>query len=52
LLLFLNNDVEITKAEWLDELVSWAVYAPIGIVGAKLLYPDMAPSSMLASYWV
>jgi glycosyltransferase involved in cell wall biosynthesis len=40
LLLFLNNDVEITNPEWLDELVGWGTYPPIGIVGAKLLYPN------------
>jgi GT2 family glycosyltransferase/glycosyltransferase involved in cell wall biosynthesis len=40
LLLFLNNDVEITNSEWLDELVGWGTYPPVGVVGAKLLYPD------------
>lgn len=40
LLLFLNNDVEITNAEWLDELVRWALLPGVGIAGAKLLYPD------------
>jgi GT2 family glycosyltransferase/glycosyltransferase involved in cell wall biosynthesis len=40
LFLFLNNDVEITNPEWLDELVGWGTYPPIGVVGAKLLYPD------------
>jgi O-antigen biosynthesis protein len=40
LLLFLNNDVEITNPAWLDELAEWAAHPPIGIVGAKLLYPD------------
>jgi GT2 family glycosyltransferase/glycosyltransferase involved in cell wall biosynthesis len=40
LLLFLNNDVEITNPVWLDELVGWGAYPPIGIAGAKLLYPD------------
>lgn len=36
-LLFLNNDVEIIRPGWLTELTSWANYAPVGIVGAKLL---------------
>ena len=36
-LLFLNNDIEITSPEWLSELVSWAAYKPIGVVGARLL---------------
>ena len=40
LLLFLNNDVEVIEPEWLDELVRWAQRPEIGIVGAKLLYPD------------
>ncbi len=37
LLLFLNNDVEVTSADWLTELVGWALVPDIGIVGAKLL---------------
>ena len=36
-LLFLNNDVEITRPEWLSELVCWANLPEVGIVGAKLL---------------
>ncbi len=36
-LLFLNNDVEVIQPEWLMELVSWANYKAVGIVGAKLL---------------
>jgi len=40
LLLFLNNDIEVVDADWLDELVGWAQQPEIGIVGAKLLYPD------------
>ena len=40
LLLFLNNDVEITNPDWLGELADWASYPPIGIAGAMLLYPD------------
>jgi GT2 family glycosyltransferase len=40
LLLFLNNDVEVIHPDWLDELVRWAQRPDIGIVGAKLLYPD------------
>jgi GT2 family glycosyltransferase len=42
LLLFLNNDVEVIDSDWLDELVRWASRPEIGIVGAKLLYPDRA----------
>jgi GT2 family glycosyltransferase len=40
LLLFLNNDIEVIDPEWLDELVRWAQLPQIGVVGAKLLYPD------------
>ncbi|WP_284246692.1 glycosyltransferase family 2 protein, partial [Methylobacterium haplocladii] len=39
-LLFLNNDVEVIEPGWLKELVSIALDASIGAVGAKLLYPD------------
>jgi GT2 family glycosyltransferase len=38
--LFLNNDVEIEQRDWIDELVQWASLPEIGIVGAKLLYPN------------
>ena len=40
LLLFLNNDIEIVEPGWLDELARWAQRREVGIVGAKLLYPD------------
>ena len=40
LLLFLNNDIEVIDPDWLDELAGWAQMPEIGIVGAKLLYPD------------
>ena len=40
LLLFLNNDIEVLDADWLEELVRWAELPEIGVVGAKLLYPD------------
>jgi O-antigen biosynthesis protein len=42
LLLFLNNDTEITRPEWMRELAGWAAYAPVGIVGGKLLRPNGA----------
>jgi glycosyltransferase involved in cell wall biosynthesis len=35
-----NNDIEVLKPDWLSEMVSLAVRAEIGAVGAKLLYPD------------
>ena len=40
MLLFLNNDIEVVQADWLDELVRQASEPGIGVVGAKLLYPD------------
>lgn len=40
LLLFLNNDVEITDAGWLTEMVSHAMQPRVGAVGARLWYPD------------
>jgi GT2 family glycosyltransferase len=39
-LLLLNNDIEITDAGWLKEMVSCFRYPGTGIVGARLLYPD------------
>lgn len=39
-LLFLNNDIECIDPDWLDEMVRWAGRPEIGVVGAKLLYPD------------
>lgn len=35
-----NNDIEVISPDWLTEMVSWAVQADIGCVGAKLYYPD------------
>ncbi len=40
LLLFMNNDMEIIESNWLTELAQWALVPEIGIVGAKLLYPN------------
>jgi O-antigen biosynthesis protein len=37
---FLNNDMEITHGDWLDELVSLAVQPEIGAVAPLLRYPD------------
>jgi O-antigen biosynthesis protein len=36
---FLNNDVEAINGDWLSEMVSHAVRAGIGAVGAMLYYP-------------
>jgi GT2 family glycosyltransferase len=35
-----NNDIEVTDGQWLDEMVSLAALPESGCVGAKLLYPD------------
>ena len=40
ILVFLNNDIEVLEADWLTELVSHATRPDVGVVGAKLLYPD------------
>jgi GT2 family glycosyltransferase len=39
-LLFLNNDTEVIQPDWLHELIRWAQLPHVGVVGAKLLYPD------------
>ncbi len=36
----LNNDIEVISPEWLDEMVACAAAPGVGVVGAKLLYPD------------
>jgi O-antigen biosynthesis protein len=41
-LLFLNNDIEIIEPEWLEEMLQWTLLPEIGVVGAKLLYPNGA----------
>ena len=39
-LLFLNNDVEALNSEWLEEMLSNCQRKDVGIVGAKLYYPN------------
>lgn len=39
-LLLLNNDTAILQEQWLDEMVSHAQRPDVGIVGARLLYPN------------
>jgi len=39
-LLFLNDDMEVLHSDWLSELTQWIMYPQIGIVGAKLLFPN------------
>jgi GT2 family glycosyltransferase len=36
----LNNDTVVITPDWLSEMVSWAMQADVGCVGAKLLYGD------------
>lgn len=39
-LLFLNNDTQIIDAHWLRRMVQWFAWPKVGVVGARLLYPD------------
>jgi GT2 family glycosyltransferase len=39
-LLFLNNDVEAMHPDWLERLLEHALRPEVGIVGAKLYFPD------------
>lgn len=39
-LLFLNNDTEALHPEWLERMMSHAQRPEVGIVGAKLVYPE------------
>lgn len=39
-LLFLNDDMEIVREDWLSVMVVKAAKSYVGAVGAKLLYPD------------
>lgn len=38
--LLLNNDIEITRGNWLTEMVGQAIQPGVGCVGARLWYPD------------
>ena len=40
LLVLLNNDVEVMDPQWLREMAGHALRREVGVVGAKLLYPD------------
>jgi len=40
ILVLLNNDIEVTRRDWLTELVAHAVRPNVGAVGARLLFPD------------
>jgi len=39
-LVFLNNDIEIIENNWIERMLYYSEQNNIGIVGAKLLYPD------------
>jgi O-antigen biosynthesis protein len=39
-LVFLNNDIVVLESGWLKSMVRFAVMPQIGVVGAKLLFPD------------
>ena len=41
LLLLLNNDTEVTATGWLSDLVALMELPNVGVVGNKLLYPDL-----------
>ena len=38
--LLLNNDTEVITPEWLENMMGYCQREDVGIVGAKLLYPD------------
>ncbi|HEX2862724.1 MAG TPA: glycosyltransferase, partial [Lacunisphaera sp.] len=40
LVLHLNNDVEALQPGWLEDMAGWLSVPGVGVVGAKLLYPD------------
>lgn len=40
ILVFLNNDTDVTHSDWLAELISLAIRPEVGLVGAELVYPD------------
>lgn len=39
-LLFLNDDTQVISADWMTRMVSFAQLERVGVVGAKLLYPN------------
>lgn len=36
----INNDIEVLHSDWLQEMVSVAAQPSVGVVGARLYYPD------------
>jgi GT2 family glycosyltransferase len=41
MLLFLNNDTQVLNPDWLERMLEYAMRPDVGVVGAKLYYPDM-----------
>ena len=39
-LVLMNNDIEITQTDWLEEMLAFAIQPDIGCVGAQLWYPN------------
>jgi O-antigen biosynthesis protein len=39
-LLFMNNDMEIIRSDWMEALLEHSQRREVGAVGARLLYPD------------
>ena len=39
-IVLMNNDVKVILDDWLSELISIAIQPDVGVVGAKLYYPD------------
>ncbi|MDA8381589.1 MAG: glycosyltransferase [Betaproteobacteria bacterium] len=39
-LLLLNNDTQVLQGEWLDRMMSHAQRPEVGVVGARLIYPE------------
>jgi GT2 family glycosyltransferase len=42
LLVFMNNDVEVRSADWIEHMRYYAEQPDVGAVGAMLLYPDQS----------
>src|SRR5262249_1506436 len=40
ILLFLNNDTQIITPDWLESMVEHVIRPEVGVVGARLLYPN------------
>lgn len=40
ILLFLNNDMEVITPDWIEEMLCHALRPGVGVVGAKLYFPD------------